>query len=80
MLITNSGSVPQASEITDPILTTEASNILGCSQQTVRAWERSGRLRAFKTRRGVRLFDRADVERLARERASASTADLAKVG
>ena len=54
--------------IVDPVLTTEAARILNVSQETVRQWERRGILPAHKTARGVRLFDRRDVERLARER------------
>ena len=52
----------------DPVLTTEAARILHVSAETIRAWERVGILPAVKTERGVRLFDRRDVERLARER------------
>jgi excisionase family DNA binding protein len=51
-----------------PVLTTEAARILEVSPETVRHWERVGILPALKTERGVRLFDRRDVERLARER------------
>jgi excisionase family DNA binding protein len=53
---------------TDPVLSGEAAQILHVSVDTVRLWERLGRLRAMKTSRGVRLFERRDVERLARER------------
>ena len=52
----------------DPVLTTEAARILKVSPETIRHWERIGILPALKTERGVRLFDRRDVERLARER------------
>lgn len=52
----------------DPVLTTEAARLLRVSAETIRLWERQGRLPAIKTERGVRLFDRRDVERLARER------------
>lgn len=52
----------------DFILTSEAAQILHRSAATVRQWERRGLLRATKTDRGVRLFDRNDVERLAREK------------
>ena len=52
----------------DPVLTTEAAHILKVSPETIRHWERIGILPAVKTERGVRLFDRRDVERLARER------------
>ena len=51
-----------------PLLTNEAARILGVTPETVRHWERVGRLAAVKTARGVRLFDRHDVERLALER------------
>ena len=52
----------------DPLLTSEVARILDVSPETVRLWERLGRLPALKTARGVRIFDRRDVERLARER------------
>lgn len=52
----------------DPVLTSEAAQIIGVSSETIRAWEQSGRLPALKTGRSVRLFNRSDVERLARER------------
>jgi predicted site-specific integrase-resolvase len=55
----------------DLILTAEAARIAHVASETIRLWERQGRLSAIKTSRGVRLFDRADVERLARERAVA---------
>lgn len=54
---------------TDFILTTEAAHVLGVSPDTVRAWERLGRLPALRTAGGVRLFNRLDVEQLARDRA-----------
>jgi len=57
--------MPQA---IDPLLTSEVARILEVSSETVRVWERLGRLPALKTGRGVRLFDRRDVERLVRER------------
>jgi excisionase family DNA binding protein len=50
------------------LLTNEAARVLGVSPQTVRVLERTGRLPALRTEGGVRLFDRRDVERLARER------------
>jgi DNA-binding transcriptional MerR regulator len=55
-------------EIVDAVLTSEAARILNVSPQTVRIWERIGRLRAVKAAKGVRVFDRRDVDRLARER------------
>jgi excisionase family DNA binding protein len=54
--------------VTDPISTTEAAHILLVSAETVRQWADTGRLPATRTGSGMRLFDRADVERLARER------------
>jgi excisionase family DNA binding protein len=51
-----------------PLLTSEAARILEVTPETVRLWADSGRLPAVKTARGVRLFEREDVERLARER------------
>jgi excisionase family DNA binding protein len=52
----------------DFVLTTEAAEIIGVSPDTIRVWERSGRLPAHKTSRGVRLFGRADCIRLAQNR------------
>ena len=50
------------------LLTSEAARVFGVTPETVRHWERVGRLPAQETATGVRLFDRRDVERLARER------------
>lgn len=51
------------------ILTTgEVALACGVSPETVRLWERTGKLQARKTARGLRLFDRHEVERLARQR------------
>jgi excisionase family DNA binding protein len=55
----------------DPVQTTEAARILHVSAETVRSLERTGRLRALRTRNGVRIFDRPDVERIAKEREAA---------
>jgi DNA-binding transcriptional MerR regulator len=52
----------------DLILSSEAARICGVSLATVHHWERTGRLSALKTARGVRLFDRAEVVRFAQER------------
>lgn len=54
-------------EAASPILTSTAAHILRVSEGTVRLWERTGRLRAVKTSRGVRLFDRAEVLALAEQ-------------
>ena len=47
------------------LLTTEAARVLGKSAETVRLYERVGRLYAIRTSSGVRLFRKADVLRLA---------------
>ena len=44
-----------------------AAKILNIAAQTVRDWERKGRLRALRTETGTRIFSRSDVERLAAE-------------
>jgi excisionase family DNA binding protein len=64
---------------TVPLLTSEAARILEVTPETIRAWELSGRLPAMRTARGVRLFDRADVERLARERREGSAVQVEPV-
>lgn len=61
----------------DPLLTSEAARIIGVSPETIRAWEGSGRLPALKTGRGVRLFNRSDVEQLADERRRRARGDSA---
>jgi excisionase family DNA binding protein len=52
----------------------DAAQVLHVTPETVLNLERRGRLRALRTRGGVRLFDSADVERLAQERAAARDA------
>lgn len=51
-----------------PCLAAEAARILGVTPATVRLMESRGALQATRTATGVRIFDRADVERLAAER------------
>lgn len=46
----------------------EVAQELNCSPANVRLLERSGKLAALKTARGVRLFASEDVRRLAAER------------
>ena len=58
-----------------PCLAAEAARILGVTPATVRLMESRGELPATRTESGVRIFDRADVERLAAER-SVSKAKL----
>ena len=54
----------------DDLMTTgEAGRLLGLSADMVRWLENEGRLPAQRTTNGVRLFRRADVEKLAAERA-----------
>ncbi len=53
-----------------PLLTSEVARILERSSETVRNLERAGVLKAVKTPTGVRIFNRPDVERLARRQRS----------
>lgn len=46
----------------------DAAAILKLSPDMVRVLERQGRLRAYRTPRGMRLFLKSDVEQLARVR------------
>ena len=46
----------------------DAAAILKLSPDMVRVLERQGRLRAYRTPRGMRLFLKSDVEQLARAR------------
>lgn len=50
--------------------TSVAARELNVSAQTIRLWERTGKLPARKTTDGRRLFYRSDIEDLKRERAS----------
>ncbi len=50
------------------LLTGEVARATGVAGATVIAWERSGKLAALRSASGVRIFRRADVERLAAER------------
>lgn len=50
------------------ITSLEAAQIIGCAPDTIRAMARTGRLAAAITTRAGRLFERAQVEQLARER------------
>jgi excisionase family DNA binding protein len=52
-----------------PVTVSEAARLCGVSADTIRRWEAAGRLLARRTGTGVRIFVRADVERLALERA-----------
>ena len=50
------------------MMASEVAEVLGCTPANVRALERAGRLRAERTKTGVRIFRVEDVERLAAER------------
>lgn len=52
------------------LTTTDAAKVLGCAADTVRFYERTGKLAAQKTRSGQRLFQAKAVEALAKVRAS----------
>lgn len=55
----------------DLMLSSEAAAVLHCTPANVRKLEGLGKLKAARTATGTRLFRRADVERLAREREQA---------
>ena len=58
--------------LNNAIFISEAARILALCPETVRTLEKTGRLRAMKIGKGVRLFDRAEVEKLARARETAA--------
>jgi len=60
------------------LLTNEVAHILNVSPDTVRLWERLGRLPAVKTPGGVRLFAQRDVEQLALERSAHQSENAAR--
>lgn len=64
----------------DPVLTTEAARLCGVAPETIRHWHAIGRLPAVRTAGGVRLFSRADCERIAREREQRRLAASAALG
>ena len=47
--------------------TSAAARLIGRSSESVRAYARAGRIAATRTTTGLRLFRRADLERLAAE-------------
>jgi excisionase family DNA binding protein len=53
----------------------DVAKVAAVSCSLVRWWDRSGKLPAIRTAGGVRLFDRADVERLAAERLRARSGE-----
>ena len=56
--------------MSDVMLTNDVALYLGVSAETVRQWERTGKLAAARTPTGVRLFRRTDVEALKKARES----------
>jgi excisionase family DNA binding protein len=63
--------------ILQPITTSIAARILEKSEGTVRQLENRGVLKAIRTAGNIRLFDRTDVERVAREYQRAAEAGSA---
>lgn len=53
-----------------PLLLSDAADILGLAERSVRSLEAAGILHAQRTPRGLRIFRRGDVERVAAERAA----------
>jgi DNA-binding transcriptional MerR regulator len=51
----------------DYLTTSDTARMLKRAAATVLYYERTGRLKAIRTEGGMRLFERADVERLARQ-------------
>lgn len=70
-----------SAQLEDPqnpfLLTGDVARLLHVSPVTVRMWERTGRLTAVRTAGGVRLFDRASVDRLRLERQGPATLPIA---
>lgn len=58
--------------LVDLVHASTAARICGVSISSIRLWALSGRLPAVTTSEGIRLFSRAAVERLARERQAAA--------
>ncbi len=53
----------RGSRMSDLLTAGDAALILGVSPATVRLWALAGKLAAQQTQRGVRIFDRREVER-----------------
>jgi excisionase family DNA binding protein len=58
--------------MTELMIASDVAKLIGVTPATVRTWADAGRLPALRTVSGMRLFDRHDVEHLARERQAAS--------
>ena len=52
--------------MSDYLTTSDTAKILNRAGATVLYYERTGRLKAIRTQGGIRLFERSDVEKLAR--------------
>ena len=61
--------------MSDYLTTSDTARILNRAGATVLYYERTGRLKAIRTQGGIRLFERSDVERLARQLQSKTTGD-----
>jgi DNA-binding transcriptional MerR regulator len=61
--------------MSDYLTTSDTARILNRAGATVLYYERIGRLKAIRTQGGIRLFERADVERLARQLQSKTAND-----
>jgi excisionase family DNA binding protein len=57
-----------------PLTVGEAARLLGVSPDTIRLYERKGKLAAMRTAGGMRLFSAAEVRRLRRDRQAKSQA------
>lgn len=57
-------------EVSDLLTVGDAAKVAGVAAETIRLWERLGKLPAMRTASGLRLFNRADVEQFARRRAA----------
>lgn len=57
-------------KLTDYVMTAEAAEILGVSQNTLRAWARDGKIQMHRNpANGYRLFRRTDLDRFLRKTA-----------
>jgi DNA-binding transcriptional MerR regulator len=54
--------------MTEPITISTAARIIGHPESTVRFWAKRGLLPSLCLPSGLRIFEKADVERFARER------------
>ena len=61
----------------DLLTTNDVAKCLGVAPDTVRYYERTGRLAATRTASGIRLFQRGDVEQFLLERSTAQNERLA---